>query len=149
MMVVMLMLMLMIMIVAAFMSVMSWLLQQCTNLRFFVIMSPVTMATVRMLMSLMILIHRLFALPVVMRTIMMPSVLIRVQNSHDIQIAAQPKDGSEQHIGRLINHRFVYHPLCSLNKQFSSNDPNDSYVQKSSERLHLVVTKCKMRRTDL
>lgn len=77
------------------------------------------------------------------RAIMMSScIFISVEDIEDVEVANQSEDRSEQHKSRLFDYLLMDDSTCCFNEKFHSYYPNDSHVQKCSQRLHFFVSEC-------
>jgi hypothetical protein len=78
-----------------------------------------------------------------MRTIMMSScIFISMEDVENVEVTNQAENRSEQHISGLFDDLLMDDSACCFNEKLHSYYPNDSYVQKGSQRLHFFISEC-------
>jgi hypothetical protein len=68
-------------------------------------------------------------------------MFIRMQHFHDVQIAAQPENGGNEHIEWLFNNLLPINSDRCFHKQIGCNDPDNSDINKRSQGLQFLISK--------
>lgn len=117
----------------------SWVMAGRPMLMFMMTMAMLIVMIVFFFMALFMM----WMLMVRMRTAMMSScVFVSMQDIQNVQVANQSEDRSDQHISWFLHYLLMDDSTRCFNEKLHSYDPNDSYIQKSSQRLHFFISEC-------
>ncbi len=100
-----------------------------------------------MVMVVMRMFLHLLVFMVMVRTAVMASIGVTVQNGQDDKIADEPEDTGNQHVVRLLDLIFFYHSMSSFNEKFNRYNVNEGDVEEGTQSLSSNPPKCEIWRT--